>query len=440
MKEGGGGGALGVSDKAEATSDGPRGRSPSRVSVQSTTSSDGDDDGDSTTRIKRYHSVFSGKSVRRMSQRMDSKMPHRRRSVTAPLDASRLPSGGLGVLAGEAPEAHGRTLVLSTSTVRRNPLCADDSFLGAKEAERSSIILPFESYLFRQLNQQPELRNEAMSFLADVLREKKEFAPWRQKLFATISRSKALDNAILLLILMNCIFLALFDPTQPDSTRNKVSYWAEVFFTTAFTLEMMVRITAQGFFMPRIAYLRDSWNCLDFVIVVSGLAAVITDIATSSRGGTAVSALRAFRLFKPLRAVTKVKEVQVIVNSLLQSLPQLLDVFILYVFFLLIMGIVAVQLWKGKLRYTCEPDLSVLSPLVTQEEVRRFLSHSSSGAVCSPDKNVLSIEFDGYICPWGYNCVKTSNPYYGKVSFDHIGASFLTLFTVVTMEGWSDVM
>ena len=446
MKAGsGGGGALGIADKADATSE-ARGRSPSRVSLQSSSSSDdSDEQSDGSTRIKRYHSVFSGKSVRRMSQRMDSKMPHRRRSITAPMqpmDANRMPSGGLAVSTSELSEVqmHVRTQALSSSAVRRNPLCAEDSFLGAKEAERSSVILPFESYLFRQLNQQPELRNEAMSFLADVLSEKKEFAPWRQKLFAAISRSKALDNAILLLILMNCIFLALFDPTQPDSTRNQVSYWAEVFFTTAFTLEMTVRITAQGFFMPRIAYLRDSWNCLDFVIVVSGLAAVITDIATASRGGTAVSALRAFRLFKPLRAVTKVKEVQVIVNSLLQSLPQLLDVFILYVFFLLIMGIVAVQLWKGKLRYTCEPDLSMLSPLVTQAEVRRFLSHSSSGSVCSPDKNVLSVEFDGYICPWGYNCMKTRNPYYGKVSFDHIGASFLTLFTVVTMEGWSDVM
>ena len=43
------------------------------------------------------------------------------------------------------------------------------------------------------------------------------------------------------------------------------------FFTAAFIVEMTVKLTALGFIMDEGSYLRDSWNRLDFFIVMTSL-------------------------------------------------------------------------------------------------------------------------------------------------------------------------
>ena len=37
-------------------------------------------------------------------------------------------------------------------------------------------------------------------------------------------------------------------------------------------------------------------------------------------------------------------------------------------------------------------------------------------------------------------CVRKSNPAFGVVSFDNIGAASLSIFTSITLEGWTDIM
>jgi hypothetical protein len=42
-------------------------------------------------------------------------------------------------------------------------------------------------------------------------------------------------------------------------------------------------------------------------------------------------------------------------------------------------------------------------------------------------------------CPGGYYCARGSeNPNEGVTNFDNLGYSFLTIFQVVTLEGWSE--
>ena len=43
---------------------------------------------------------------------------------------------------------------------------------------------------------------------------------------------------------------------------------AEPVFTFLFTLEMLTKIVAMGFFLDARSYLRDGWNVLDFTVVV----------------------------------------------------------------------------------------------------------------------------------------------------------------------------
>ena len=54
---------------------------------------------------------------------------------------------------------------------------------------------------------------------------------------------------------------------------------------------------------------------------------------------------------------------------------------------------------------------------------------------CSTNKNY------GFQCPEGTECANVwEGPNYGITSFDNMGIAGLTVFTSITLEGWTDVM
>ena len=91
------------------------------------------------------------------------------------------------------------------------------------------------------------------------------------------------DRVVLVLILANSVVLALTDYSVVDaetgepsdkSWRNAVVDKTELFFTLSFTVESALKIMSMGFFMVPGTYLRDGWNVLDFIVVVTGYAAL----------------------------------------------------------------------------------------------------------------------------------------------------------------------
>lgn len=66
----------------------------------------------------------------------------------------------------------------------------------------------------------------------------------------------------------------------------------------AFLTECVVKIIGMGLIFDKRAYLTDAWNWLDFIVVVSSLL-------TKVPGMKNVSGLRTFRLFRPLKSLTK---------------------------------------------------------------------------------------------------------------------------------------
>lgn len=65
------------------------------------------------------------------------------------------------------------------------------------------------------------------------------------------------------------------------------------------------------------------------------------------------SALRTFRVLRPLRTLTSIESMRVIVKSMLASIPALFSVVLLCAFIFLVFGIVGVQLWPGALQGRC---------------------------------------------------------------------------------------
>lgn len=59
-------------------------------------------------------------------------------------------------------------------------------------------------------------------------------------------------------------------PAPPPPPAPQIVDKTELFFTVSFTIECVIKIVAMGFFFGHGAYLRDGWNVLDFIVVVTG--------------------------------------------------------------------------------------------------------------------------------------------------------------------------
>merc|ERR1719167_1978746 len=112
-----------------------------------------------------------------------------------------------------------------------------------------------------------------------------------------------------------------------------------------------MKIIAQGFFQHQNAYLRNGWNILDFTIVIIGVVSTI--LSTMKIEQFDVKALRAFRVLRPLRLVSGVPSLQVVLNSIIMAMIPLLHIALLVIFVIIIYAIIGLELFSGILHKTC---------------------------------------------------------------------------------------
>jgi hypothetical protein len=127
------------------------------------------------------------------------------------------------------------------------------------------------------------------------------------------------------------------------------------------------------------------WNWVDGTIAIFGLISVCVP-ETDDEGSADLKALRAFRVIRPLRVISSMPTLQTVLGALVHALPRLSHVASLLGFILLIAAITGLEFYRD-----------------------------------------LDTTLD-------------SNPSGDVVNFRDAGHSFLTVFTVVTLEGWSDMM
>jgi hypothetical protein len=144
----------------------------------------------------------------------------------------------------------------------------------------------------------------------------------------------------------------------------------ELIFLLFFTLEMMVKIIAEGFLMHKNAYMRSAWNLLDFLVVVTGWVALFVD-------GANLSALRAL---KPLRSVKRVRKLRILVQCIIAALPALGSIAVILIFVCVTLGIIGTQLFQASTRHACYDCVG--GQWVGDECVGGEMENS--GDICSP--------------------------------------------------------
>ncbi|XP_027033042.2 voltage-dependent P/Q-type calcium channel subunit alpha-1A isoform X6 [Tachysurus fulvidraco] len=222
------------------------------------------------------------------------------------------------------------------------------------------------------------------------------------------------EYMILATIIANCIVLAL-EQHLPDGDKTPMSERlddTEPYFIGIFCFESGIKILALGFAFHKGSYLRNGWNVMDFVVVLTGILSTVGsdfDLRT----------LRAVRVLRPLKLVSGIPSLQVVLKSIMKAMIPLLQIGLLLFFAILMFAIIGLEFYIGKFHTTCFDDIT--------EEIR--------------EEFPCGTELPSRLCPNGTTCRKYwLGPNYGITQFDNILFAVLTVFQCITMEGWTDLL
>ena len=164
--------------------------------------------------------------------------------------------------------------------------------------------------------------------------------------------STPMDHFILVCILTNAAVLMIQTPGAGHTPGfNAACDWVNLAFTILYTIEALTRIVALGFAGGKDSYLRNSWNQLDFLLLVLNYAAIAVS------GTIGMEALKP-TVFRCLRAIRPVKRMRFFVGmrAIVSFMPYILNVGSFMVFFMTIYAVLGIQLFGGMLTRSCPEE------------------------------------------------------------------------------------
>ena len=145
-------------------------------------------------------------------------------------------------------------------------------------------------------------------------------------------------------------------------------------FTYLFLLEFLFKLVALGFVMDNGSFLRESWNQLDFFIVMTSLV----DNMMSSSDVKALKILRMLRILRPLRVVSHNVQLRMIVIALLDAGGSILNVIIVIFVVWLMFAIFAVNTFKGHFFYCSVNKYEINTSQLCESKGGEWLRYNSN--------------------------------------------------------------
>ncbi|XP_016103082.1 voltage-dependent R-type calcium channel subunit alpha-1E-like [Sinocyclocheilus grahami] len=229
------------------------------------------------------------------------------------------------------------------------------------------------------------------------------------------------EYMILATIIANCIVLSLEQhlPGEDKTPMSKRLEKTEPYFIGIFCFEAGIKLVALGFVFHKGSYLRNGWNVMDFIVVLSGILATA---GSHMNIPVDLRTLRAVRVLRPLKLVSGIPSLQIVLKSIIKAMVPLLQIGLLLFFAILMFAIIGLEFYSGKLHHTCLPSPDILD--------NETVDSSEVDFACGVRK-----------CPEKYTCSGSwIGPNDGITQFDNILFAVLTVFQCITMEGWTAVL
>jgi hypothetical protein len=200
---------------------------------------------------------------------------------------------------------------------------------------------------------------------------------------------------------------------------------------------MVMRIIALGLWMEPTAYLRTSWNVMDFVVVASiwfGWVQQAMQPAGHAAEEGNISYLRTARALRPLRSLRMFGGIKKIMSSLYQSIPMVMNVTMLILFFFVAFAAIGLSLYHGATTRACldaNTTLSIMQELPETINMTYGVDYEDCPAsmLCDGENRGL--------------CVKVMYEFTGDLpdeinsyGFDNFRNALMTIFIVTTLDEW----
>ncbi|NWT48912.1 CAC1S protein, partial [Chroicocephalus maculipennis] len=218
-------------------------------------------------------------------------------------------------------------------------------------------------------------------------------------------------NFILLFILLSSISLAAEDPIRAESFRNQILGYFDIGFTSVFTVEIVLKMTAYGAFLHKGSFCRNSFNILDLLVVAVSLISMGIESSTIS----VVKILRVLRVLRPLRAINRAKGLKHVVQCVFVAIKTIGNIVVVTTLLQFMFACIGVQLFKGKFYRCTDPSK------MTEKECRGYFINYVDG-----DPTQIELQERVWL--------------HSSFHFDNVFSAMMSLFTVSTFEGWPELL
>jgi len=165
------------------------------------------------------------------------------------------------------------------------------------------------------------------------------------------------ETIVIILILASCVFLAMEEPALAEgSATYEFLQLMNYVLTGVFTIECLLKVIGLGLWQGEKAYLNSGWNVLDFVIVLISIMSLVF----ASAGVKALRSMRALRALRPLRLVSRLKGLKVVVDTIAEVLPQLVNVVLFTLIVWFFFGILGLHAFVGQYSRCNDPPVDMV--------------------------------------------------------------------------------
>ncbi|TMW68721.1 hypothetical protein Poli38472_006189 [Pythium oligandrum] len=300
------------------------------------------------------------------------------------------------------------------------------------------------TYLLSAAQREWLIINECMLNLRPIRKMKTPQNHFRRKMFR-LARNPNFEIGIAGCIVLNTVFMAMHYFGEEDLYRKTIEF-SNYVFALIFTCEAAIKITGLGHY-----YWKDAWNRFDFVIVLGSFIGLLYQWAGGSSVGALATSFRGFRVGRLFRLIQSAPSLRQLFNTLLITLPSLVNIGGLLFLVFFIYAAMGVQLFaKVKFRdlitpttnfQTIERAMVTLIRCATGERWNDVMYELASTEDCVEDPT-----YDPTMCGFNNspNCVAL-NGCGSPVAFIYLYSFtllvtfiLLNIFIAVVLEGFAN--
>ncbi|XP_046981144.1 sodium leak channel non-selective protein [Schistocerca americana] len=232
-----------------------------------------------------------------------------------------------------------------------------------------------------------------------------------------------LDWVMICVTTLSCISMMFETPTYRVMETPALQI-AEYGFVIFMSLELALKILADGLFFTPKAYIKDVASVLDVFIYVVNLV-FLCWMPKNVPPNSGAQLLMILRCVRPLRIFTLVPHMRKVVYELCRGFKEILLVSILLIVLMFVFASYGVQLFGGRLARCNDPTITKREDCVGVFMRRVFVTKMK----LQPGANE---SYPSILVPRVW-----ANP--RRFNFDNIGDAMLALFEVLSFKGWLDV-